>query len=220
MPKRRIIEDWRTRYIPEFEGKKGNFLEIEPDLGEVFTAIAKVLVQRKTSTLFKGETDAKLLHDIRIGVIGSLMFQSMLNQCYIPYIVDPEVFYMKEHRTFYDFIIPNFATVEIKARPKNTDCVIIRQDEWRAMICNNQVPGYVIALRLHSDTVSEIMGWIHGKDVKDLPNNPQICRYTPCHWKPYKELNDFEDLIPQLRKASLLPRKFDVAFRKYQATLA
>lgn len=176
---------------------------------------AKLLKGWRTQTFFEQDKEEESLQNLYMGLIGQYMFETMLTQCRIPYLVD-QVASMEEHRTYCDFIIKDFGIVEIKTRPKNTDCLIVKQSEWKGMIEHGTVPDYVIALKLLSGMhIAEIMGWIPGEDVEDLPNNPDICIYTPCHWIPYSKLNDFEELVPRLQKASLEPERFLKAFEKH-----
>ena len=70
------------------------------------------------------------VEDRRIGVIGQLMFQSLLQELRIPYLVDYPLFNLPEHRIFVDFLIPNFGSVEVKAFPKYASHFIVKKNGY------------------------------------------------------------------------------------------
>ncbi|MCP8316525.1 MAG: hypothetical protein H3Z52_15845, partial [archaeon] len=89
-----------------------NIIEIESDLVDVHKAIAELLSKRYSKSKRTDFVSLKDSEDKRIGVIGQLMFQSILIQWMIPHIPDNPAFEFKEHRILWDFIIPNFGSVE------------------------------------------------------------------------------------------------------------
>lgn len=189
------------------EGK--HFLEISDDLADVHKSYAEMLLQRYRENIrdfFVTGNDPK---EMRQWVIGQRLFQSMLNQYRIPYIHDEPAFKFAEERLVPDFIIPKFGEIEIKTLSMNTDTLIIKKKTWDVYVKNDTIPDYVIALMMlnREETMAEIVGYEHGKEVSGLPNAPHICIYSPCYSKLYKDLHPFSEIFGELKACSIKPPK-------------
>jgi len=186
------------------DGKLGDFLEIADDLMLVNQAYAEVLLKRYKDdprASFVTGSDQK---EMREWIIGQRLFQSFLNQWRIPYVHDEPVFKFECEKLFFaDFIIPYFGTVEIKTRPCTTDTMIVKKAVWDRYVKAKTIPDYVVALRLESENIAEIMGYEHGSEIEKLPNAPHICIYKPCYSEPYVKLHSSADLIEALKKCTI-----------------
>jgi hypothetical protein len=184
------------------------FLEIADDLMKIHEAYAEMFIERykKDRRLnFDTEHDAT---DMRLGIVGQRMFQSLLNEMRVPYIHDePTFIFPSECLRSADFLVQNFGSIEIKARPANTDTMIIKKSLWDTHVKNNAIPDYVIVLMIDTNEArAEIVGYEHGKEVSKLPNAPHICRYTPCYSKLYADLHPFRELDEALKACSMNAR--------------
>ena len=138
--------------------------------------------------------------DVRIGVIGQILFQSLLQELKIPHLVDYPIFNLPEHRIFVDFIIPGFGSIEVKSFPKHAEYFIVKKRLWDAM---TKIPDYVIAIRVISDSLGKIEGYLLGSEVAGLPRNSDICRYEECYATPFTNLKPFKELVPKLIEYSI-----------------
>jgi len=189
-----------AKYYPEEQ-----LIEIEADLAIIHWAYAKLLLQRYARlprTDFK-EGGWRDEVSTREGVVGQRIFQSLLNEWRVPYIHDDPVFEFKEHRTFHDFVVPSFGSIEIKTFGKNDRHFVVKRELWQWEKEMNGVPDYVIALRLTGKNVAKVEGWLHGSEVENLPNNPRVCRYVPCHCCRFEELRDFNEIGAKLKAYSM-----------------
>ena len=171
---------------------------------EIHEAYARMLLSRYAENpraIFRTGRNVK---DARCGIIGQRLFQSFLNQYRIPYIHDEPAFKFAEERLVSDFTIPHFGALEIKTRPWNTDTMIIQKVIWDTYVKEETVPDYVVALKLKpEENLAEIVGYEHGKEVSGLPNAPDICIYSPCYSKPYRELHPFSEILVKLKACSM-----------------
>jgi len=181
-------------------------LEIADDLMEVHQAYANLLIERyKKDRRLNFATGGQDETDGRLGIIGQRMFQSLLNELRVPCIHDePTFIFPTERLVSADFLVPGFGSIEIKARPANTDTMIIKKSLWDTHVKNNAIPDYVIVLMIDTNEArAEIVGYEHGKEISKLPNAPHICRYTPCYSKLYADLHPFRELDDSLKACSM-----------------
>lgn len=188
---------FRFRHIQK-DGK--DFLELTDDLAALNKAYAELFVQRYKDDPRGTFTTGSDPREMGYGILGQRMFQSLLNQYRIPYIHDEPAFKFEEDRLISDFMIPGFGSIDVKTRLWNTDTLIIRRNAWDSYVKRGEVPNFVVALRLtQEEKIAEIMGYAHGAEVKNWPNNPHICIRSPCHSKLYDELAPFSEIFTKLK---------------------
>lgn len=181
-------------------------MEIADDLMEIHEAYANLLIERyKKDRRLNFATGGQDETDGRLGIIGQRLFQSLLNELRVPYIHDdPTFIFPTERLVSADFIVPRFGSIEIKARPANTDTMIIKKSLWDTHVKNNAIPDYVIVLMIDTnECTAEIVGYEHGKEINKLPNAPYICKYAPCYSKLYADLHPFRELDKALKACSM-----------------
>ena len=140
------------------------------------------------------------IEDRKIGIVGQYMFMSILQEWRIPYLVDYPLFNLPEHRLFVDFIIPGFGSVEVKSFPRYASHFIVKRRLWSAL---SKVPDFVIAIRVLSDNLGKVEGWLAGSEVANLPHNSRVCPYEECYQTPFENLKQFQELIPKLIACSI-----------------
>jgi hypothetical protein len=140
------------------------------------------------------------IEDRRVGVIGQFAFQSLLQEWRIPYLTDYPLFRFREHRLFVDFIVPGFGSIEVKSFPRYAERFIVKKRLWDATL---KTPDYVVAIRVVSDSMCKIEGWLPGSEVAKLPYDPKVCPYEECYQTRFENLRRFRELLPKLLACSI-----------------
>jgi hypothetical protein len=177
-------------------------IEIESDLVDVYKAYAELLAKRYARSKRNNFISSKDLEDKRKGVTGQLMFQSILIQWMIPHIPDNPAFEFKEHRVLWDFIIPNFGSVEVKTFHTIDRYFMVKKELWLREIEDKREPDYVIALRLLDDSKAKIEGWLYGYEVEKLQVSEKESKLTPyasAYYCRFEKLHPFSELLPKLK---------------------
>ena len=191
------IQAWLWHYNNEFR------IKIESDIAKFESLTAELLQNRYREHPRSNfhEQGLKDLEDKRVGMLGQTAFLSILNELRIPHNYDVPVFFWRQHRLPADFIIPNFGSVEIKTVKKNDRYLVVKRELWEKQMRTNHVPDYVVVLQCCDDDFL-ICGWLHGKEIGELPHNPVICPYAPCYCTELSKLRPFNELYAKLKKLS------------------
>lgn len=185
---------------------RDNNIIIEPDLAGIHKAHAELLTKRYARSKRTNFISSKDLEDKRIGVIGQLMFESILCHLRVPHIPDNLAFEFKAHRVLWDFFIPNFGSVEVKTFRNSDRYFMVKKELWLREIEDKGPPDYVIALRLLNETEGKIEGWLYGYEVEKLPiseKGSKLTPYEPTYYCKFEKLHPFNELLPKLKACSI-----------------
>ncbi len=198
----------RIRRIPIRYYAGENLIEIEPNLGEVFDAYARLLstrYQESSKTDYKSE---ETIEDKRMGVVGQKFFESLLVQWQVPFIPIDPLWLFKQHRPFlWDFFVPGFGSIEVKTTRPNYRYFGIKKSLWDIEVQSNPPPEWVTALRLVDQSHAEIMGWLKGDEVTKLeifPKGHPIAPFADMYGCQFGKLHPFSEIKARLRACSIL----------------
>jgi hypothetical protein len=140
------------------------------------------------------------------GFLGQKLFDIILQQYNVPNDRNDPIIENWYYEKPYDFIIPNFGTIEVKTFGYGRRKVLIKKSEWHGN-------DYIVAFRFmdRQPKKVEMMGWLTKDEVEHLLISKKgeeidgIC-YTPkadAYTADFNQLRPAEEFIEMLKKYAI-----------------
>lgn len=134
----------------------------DPDLLEWATFMSKIWKKRYEKLHPKTHWKKGEKTNFFTGLLGQKLFELILAENEIPFIPNAPIEEKFRKTKPYDFRIHGFGTIEVKTLRSRDNYLLVKVSEWKH-------EDYVVAFKIIDKEQIQFIGWLHGKEVDQLP---------------------------------------------------